>query len=45
MDIRPLVVAALLLVALVAALVAVPISLVKQVLNPVQRTADDDETI
>jgi hypothetical protein len=43
MDARPLVIAAVLLVAFVVALVAVPVAIVRQVFNPVTRPADTDE--
>lgn len=44
MDIRPVVIAALLLVALVVAVVALPVSLVRQVFSPARSGSDDDET-
>jgi len=43
MDIRPLIITALLLIAFVAAVVALPVTLLSQMLNPAERTSEDDD--
>jgi hypothetical protein len=43
MDIRPLLIAAVLLVALIVAVVAMPVNFARQLISPQRRRPDDDD--